>query len=153
MLSNPLTYPKKSRALTLGERQIAQSVFGNHLKLDDIRLKTAWWVLKGYAVSPNGHIYFHPDDWLDDVSCETLHKRAWLVHELVHVWQVQQGLAVFWRALFNRKYRYLLTDHKAFLRYGIEQQASIVEDYYIRRELGQECSDYVACVPFLPKPI
>lgn len=51
------------RPLTVGERHIAWSVFGEHLALDDIRLTVAWWVLKGYAVSPNGFIYFHKDDF------------------------------------------------------------------------------------------
>lgn len=149
MFSNPLTYPKLSRALSDGEKAIAKSVFGDAIDLESIRLKTAWWVLKGFAVSPNGNIYFHPSDWMEDVSCETLVRRAWLIHELTHVWQVQQGRAVFWRALFNRKYRYQF-DGKDFGRYGVEQQARMVEEYYIRREMGLDCSAWQACVPFLP---
>ena len=43
---------------------MAISVFGDALKLGDIRLKTAWWVIQGYAVSPNGHVYFHPKDFV-----------------------------------------------------------------------------------------
>lgn len=128
---------------------MAISVFGDALKLDDIRLKTAWWVIQGYAVSPNGHVYFHPKDFCEDFSSQHLMKRAWLIHELVHVWQVQQGIGVFWRAILSRRYRYRWIQGKAFLRYGIEQQARMVEDFYIRRECGKDCDKWYACVPFL----
>ncbi|MBR7513088.1 hypothetical protein KC219_23300, partial [Mycobacterium tuberculosis] len=88
------------------------------LQLDSIRLKTAWWVLKGYAVSPNGHVYFHPADFCDDFSQQNVYLRAWLVHELTHVWQIQQGVKVFRRALLNRRYSYELQANKPFGRYG-----------------------------------
>ena len=140
---------KNSRPLTEGERQLAVSVFGSALDLDSIQLKTAWWVLRGYAVSPNGHIYFHPSDWRADFSTERLAVRAWLIHELTHVWQVQTGRAVFWRALFNRRYSYRLDGTKLFSRYGTEQQARMVEDYYLRREQGLDISAWQASVPFL----
>lgn len=149
MFSNPFTFRPQSRALSDGEKQLAKSVFGDAIDLESVRLKTAWWVLSGYAVSPNGNIYFHPDDWMTDVSRETLAKRAWFIHELTHVWQVQQGKAVFWRALLNRRYRYTLRDGKSFFAYGIEQQARMVEEYYIRRETNQDCTAWQACVPFV----
>lgn len=137
------------RPLTQGERTIAHSVFGDTLTLDNIRLATAWWVLKGYAVSPNGWIYFHKTDFCDDFSTKPLHTRAWLVHELTHVWQIQQGMAVVRRAIFNRKYRYTFKKGKPFFAYGIEQQAKMVEDFYIQRELGKDCTAWIDCVPFL----
>ncbi|WP_410473009.1 type IV secretion protein Rhs [Faucicola mancuniensis] len=143
--------PVKSRPLTDGEKRMAKSVFGEHLQLDDIRLKTAWWVLKNYAVSPNGNIYYHPDDWQADFADLSLAKRAWLIHELTHVWQVQQGIHVFTKALFNRKYSYVLTLGKPFLAYGVEQQARIVEDFYIHKERSQNCDAFFACIPFLTK--
>ena len=142
MLSKPL-----SRTLTPKEITLAKSVFGDALDYSAVRLKTAWWVLKGYGVAPNGVIYFNKADWYDDFGDETLGKRAWLIHELTHVWQYQVGMAVFWRALFNRRYRYTLTG-KSFYRYGIEQQAKLVEDFYIRRELGKDCGAWRAGLPF-----
>lgn len=138
-----------TRALSLGEKDIAYSVFGEVLCTDSIRLITAWWVLKGYAVSPNGWVYFHKDDFCDDFSNKSLSMRAWLVHELVHCWQYQQGMQVFYRALLNRKYRYRFQEGKNFLAYGIEQQAKMVEDFYVQRELKNNCDKWRACVPFL----
>lgn len=136
------------RALSVGERALAAEVFGDTLALDTVRLKSAWWVLKGYAVSPNGNIYYNKADWREDFSTGSLSERAWLIHELTHVWQVQQGVRVFWRALINRKYRYVLSAGKPFEHYGVEQQASIVADFYVARALGKDCSAF-ACLPFV----
>lgn len=140
---------QKSRPLTAGEIDMAKSVFGGTLDTSNICLKTAWWVLKGYAVSPNGNIYFNQNDWIDDFSQENLWLRAWLIHELTHIWQIQQGIKVFRKALFNRKYSYVLKEGKSFFSYGVEQQARMVEDYYKQREMGKDCTDLRACIPFL----
>ncbi len=142
-------FEQQSRALTEGEIELARSVFSDSLQLQDVRLKTAWWVLKNYAVSPNGHIYFHKANWLADFSQASLGKQSWLIHELTHVWQWQQGLKVVRGALINRRYSYHLKVGKSFFKYGIEQQARMVQDYFIRRQLGQQCQDLAACIPFL----
>ena len=140
---------RQARKLTAGEIKLAHSVFGDSLRLDDIELKTAWWVLKHYAVSPNGHIYFHAADWLEDFSQAPLGKQSWLIHELTHVWQLQQGLKVVRGALIDRRYDYVLERGKPFFKYGIEQQARMVQDYFVRRQRGQDCQDLADCIPFL----
>lgn len=141
--------PRKSRALTVGEVALARSVFSDHICLDDVRLKTTWWVLKNYAVSPNGNIYFHPADWTEDFSQEALSKQSWLIHELTHVWQLQQGLKVVRGALVNRRYSYAFEAGKPFFAYGIEQQARMVQDYFTRQQRGQDCRPWQQCIPFL----
>lgn len=140
---------KKSRPLSAGEIAIARSVFGDSIRLDEVQLKTAWWVLKNYAVSPNGNIYFNPNDWITDFSNFSINKQSWLIHELTHVWQLQYGLKVVRGALINRHYNYVLKSGKSFFKYGIEQQARMVQDYFIRRQRGQDCQDLEACIPFL----
>jgi hypothetical protein len=140
---------QQSRYLTVGEIALARSVFGDSIRLDEVRLKTTWWVLKNYAVSPNGHIYFNPADWIDDFSAASLGKQSWLIHELTHVWQLQQGLKVVRGALIDRRYDYVLETGKSFFKYGIEQQARMVQDYFVRRQRGQDCQDLEACIPFL----
>lgn len=139
----------QSRCLTVGEIALARSVFGDSIRLDEVRLKTTWWVLKNYAVSPNGNIYFNPADWIDDFSAASLGKQSWLIHELTHVWQLQQGLKVVRGALIDRRYDYVLETGKSFFKYGIEQQARMVQDYFVRRQRGQDCQDLEACIPFL----
>ena len=140
---------QQSRQLTEGEIALARSVFGDSLKLDGVQLKTAWWVLKHYAVSPNGNIYFHPADWVTDFSQCSLGKQSWLIHELTHVWQLQQGLKVVRGAIINRRYDYVLEAGKSFFNYGIEQQARMVQDYFVRRHRGHDCRDFETCIPFL----
>ncbi|WP_230658249.1 type IV secretion protein Rhs [Psychrobacter sp. I-STPA10] len=140
---------RKSRPLTTQEKQLAQSVFGSQLDVQHISIKTAWWVLKNYAVSPNGNIYFHYNDWVEDFTEQSLSKQGWLVHELTHVWQLQQGVKVVRGALFNRRYGYVLSKDKSFSSFGIEQQARMVQDYFLRRERGEDCSAWQACIPFL----
>ncbi|MGA6101306.1 type IV secretion protein Rhs [Psychrobacter pocilloporae] len=140
---------QQSRCLTVGEIALARSVFGDSIRLDEVRLKTTWWVLKSYAVSPNGHIYFNPADWITDFSVASLGKQSWLIHELTHVWQLQQGLKVVRGALIDRRYDYVLETGKSFFKYGIEQQARMVQDYFVRHQKGQDCQDLEACIPFL----
>ncbi len=137
-----------SRALTDGERALAKSVFGDVLKLDSIQICSSPLILKGYAMSPNGSIYFNPKDLSADFSQLSLETQSWLIHELVHVWQIQQGVKVVLHALFDRRYRYALKEGKAFFQYGLEQQAKMVEDYFLKREKGEACSDLKACLPF-----
>lgn len=146
--SNPFTLRQQSRLLTTGERAIAHSVFGDSLALNNIRLKTAWWVLRHYAVSPNGNIYFHPEDWVTDFSQQSIAQQSWLVHELTHVWQLQQSVVVLRRAVLDRRYRYQLVTDKPFLAYGVEQQAQMVQDFFVQRARGQDCSALAACIPF-----
>ncbi|HBL97627.1 MAG: type IV secretion protein Rhs, partial [Psychrobacter sp.] len=76
-------------------------------------------------------------------------KQSWLIHELTHVWQLQQGLKVVRGALIDRRYDYVLETGKSFFKYGIEQQARMVQDYFVRRQKGQDCQDLEACIPFL----
>ena len=146
-----LSRPDKplSRYLSAGEVALARSVFGDDLHLDSVQLKTAWWVLKNYAVSPNGNIYFNRADWIEDFSQASISKQSWLIHELTHVWQRQQGLKVVRRALINRRYDYDLIIGKSFFKYGIEQQARMVEDYFLQRHLGRDCQAFETCIPFL----
>ena len=139
----------QSRYLTDGELALARSVFGDSLKLDSVQLKTAWWILKHYAVSPNGNIYFHPADWVTDFSQCSLAKQSWLIHELTHVWQLQHGLKVVRGAIINRRYDYVLEAGKSFFNYGIEQQARMVQDYFVRRHHGHDCRNFEVCIPFL----
>lgn len=136
------------RTLTVGECALARSVFGESLDLTTIRLCSSRLILKNYAMSPNGSVYFHPDDLVDDFSLLSLELQSWLIHELTHVWQVQRGMKVVRRALLNRRYRYVLKDGKTFLQYGIEQQAQMVQDWFLRNARNEPCADLKACLPF-----
>jgi hypothetical protein len=137
-----------SRELTLGERLLAQSVFGQALDLDSVRLHNSRLIIKNYALSPNGSVYFNPINWSEDFSQCSLEIQSWLIHELVHVWQIQQGVKIIRRTVLDRRYQYVLKAGKSFFQYGIEQQAQLVQDYFLKRERGEECAGLKACLPF-----
>ncbi|KAA8734371.1 type IV secretion protein Rhs [Acinetobacter qingfengensis] len=137
------------RFLTVGEKKLAFEVFAEHLKLDQIEIVAHRLMLRHYAMSPNGNVYFHPKDWVEDFSKESIATQSWLIHELTHVWQVQQGMALIRKALFDRRYRYVLKEGKKFLQYGVEQQAQMVQDYFLKSKTGQSCQDLADCIPFI----
>lgn len=146
------------RRLTTGERAAAREVFADALDYDRIRLyDRAFMPLqpRGTAIAPNGAIYFRRCDCLDDFAVGW-RSMAWLVHELTHVWQHQTGVWVMLRGMVERRYRYGRLDPTRRLeRWGIEQQAAIVEDWF-RITRGHpphrgsgSAADYRAVIPFL----
>ncbi|HET7845654.1 MAG TPA: hypothetical protein VFL14_15975 [Xanthomonadales bacterium] len=147
---------RDARALTDGERAIARRAFGTALDLDRVRIHAQPWLpfqLRGAALAPDGHVWFHAADHRDDFARSPLAQQAWLVHELVHCWQHQQGMAVVLRGAFDRRYRYALEPGKPFAAYGIEQQAEIVAHAFLLRA-GASVRDapplarYDAVLPF-----
>ena len=80
----------KSRQLTAAEKQLAKSVFGAHLQLDAIRIVAHRGVMKNYAISPNGNVYFNPQNWCEDFSKQSLQQQSWLIHELVSISSIKK---------------------------------------------------------------
>ena len=82
-------------------------------------------------MAPRGHVHFHPDGtaYCDDFSRESLARQGLLIHELVHVWQTQTRGP--WYLVLRRmpwaSYDYSLKPGWPLTRYGIEQQAMIVQ--------------------------
>ena len=148
-----------TRALTAGELTAAKGVFGDAIDWDRVRIHARGFTPfqpKHVAVSPLGAVHYRRADCLSDFST-SWSDMAWLIHELVHVWQFQTGVWVIVRGLFERRYAYGVLDPATPLhRYGIEQQAAIVEDWFRRtrgvpphRGSGSD-ADYRAVIPFLP---
>ncbi|WP_130803241.1 type IV secretion protein Rhs [Acinetobacter ihumii] len=138
----------RKRKLTQAEKHLATSVFGRAIELDRVQIIAHRWVIQHFAISPNGNIYFNPANWHEDFAQQSIQLQSWFIHELVHVWQFQQGVKLIRQGIFDRKYRYVLEQGKQFFQYGIEQQAQMVQDYFIKRQTGQRCDDLAACIPF-----
>lgn len=148
-----------TRPLTRAEIALARSVFGDAIDLSTVvvhRDKYIFFQPDDTAMTPNGQIYFpepvYRADFTGDVDA-----RAWMVHELVHVWQHQQGVNVILAAPFARRYNYgQLNAQSLFGAYNIEQQASIVADYYYltqgRRTIhgSGPIEQYRRIIPFPP---
>ena len=147
------------RRLTAGELAAARGVFGEAIAWDRVRIYARGFTPfqpKHVAVSPLGAVHFRRADCLADFSTRW-NDMAWLIHELVHVWQHQTGVPVIVRGLLERRYAYgVLDPGKPLAGYGIEQQAAIVEDWF-RQTRGVppwggtgSAADYRAVIPFLP---
>lgn len=152
-------WARARRELTPGELAAARAVFGDAIDWDRVRLHARPFMPfqpKGVAMCPVGAVHFHAADCRPDFSARW-RDMAWLIHELTHVWQHQSGVWVIVRGLWERRYRYgALDPAKPLRRYGIEQQAAIVEDWFRLsqgqppwRGTGSE-ADYRAVIPFLP---
>ena len=128
------------RRLTSGERGLAESVFGDAIDLDAIRLHHRKWFPfhpRRAIMAPDGHIWVHPGGglWRDDYAEATLSLQGLLIHELTHVWQAQQRgrwYLVLMRHPFCR-YAYDFRPGWPLERYGLEQQAEIVRHIFLLR--------------------
>ena len=113
-------------------------IFGRTLNPELIRIHRAKWFPlqpRNVAMAPDGHIWFHPDGglWRADFAKAPARLQAFLIHELTHVWQHQQGLCLLVRRHPFCRYDYRIVPGRPLRRYGIEQQAMIVEHAFMAR--------------------
>lgn len=134
--------PGGVRLLTLGEIALAKTLYGNSIAYHKV-----WVHRESYlpfnlqpvdvAMAPNGEMWFREETYSHDFSLDALVKKHRFMHEMMHVWQAQKGMFVRTRGLFSRltDYGYSL-DKADLLHYGLEQQASIVSDYWLLLTYG-----------------
>ncbi|MFE8046276.1 type IV secretion protein Rhs [Brenneria goodwinii] len=134
------------RLMTLGEISMARQIFGNAIVYSQVWIHCDSYLpfgLQGKHVgmSPNGEIYFRKEEFLKDFSQTSDYSRQhFFVHELAHVWQHQHGQWVRLRGAFSwaADYRYNLDKNKTLTNYSLEQQASIIADYWLLKRHGYE---------------
>ena len=123
------------RALTEGEKALAREAFADALRLDTVRLIPSPWPFdRAFAAGR-----WFGRDWIvwprralaPDFSAGTLGPQAILIHELVHIWQAQQGASLILGKLRAgdrpESYAYPLAEDCAWTDLNIEQQAMVVE--------------------------
>jgi hypothetical protein len=135
------------RPLTSGEIALARAVFGDAIDYDSVRIHRRKWAFfqpRHITMAPMGHIHFHPqgDRYRDDFATAPLALQALFIHEMVHVWQHQRGIFLPLRRLPWARYDYAFDPERPFTRYGIEQQAMLVQHTFMLRR--------AACVPEAP---
>lgn len=126
------------RPLTVRERALAESVFGDALDYQSIRIhnRKFWWFQpRRVTMAPNGHLWFHPKSNLfcDDFCDRGLELQGLFIHELVHVWQHQRGIFLPLKRHPFSRYDYSLKPGWRLNQYGIEQQAEIVKHVFLLR--------------------
>jgi len=123
------------RPLTDREKAQAERVFLGSVRYDGVRIYNGRWMSlqpDDTAMAPNGHVYFPPPIFKEDFG-QRYSDMALLIHELTHVWQIQHGVWLKVRRVLveGGVYRYGRPNPaQLFDSYTVEQQASIVEDWY-----------------------
>ncbi len=138
---------RKRRPMTSGERQLADTVFRGAIDYGKVtiikgRHRGFFLPVRNRMFTPNNRIYYHPRSdvprrmYSDDFSMEIFGAKHDFIHELTHVWQHQQGQRLLVTGILARvargaTYPYLPVDpSKSWDDYNIEQQGTIVEDYF-----------------------
>ncbi|SNY78895.1 type IV secretion protein Rhs [Enterobacter sp. CC120223-11] len=135
------------RRLTLGEINLARTLFAFSIRYGEV------WIHRGSylpfnlqkndtAMTPNGEMYFQEGVYQPDFSqpskgLKRIDGQHLFLHEMMHVWQRQHGMWVKTRGIFSWAvdYSYDL-DKPGLSEYGMEQQASIVSDYWLLKSYG-----------------
>lgn len=138
-----------SRPLTEKEIALAKTVFGDALDYEGIRVHDCKYIFfqsRHSAMAPNGHLYMHKL-YSDDYGAENAYAQGLFIHEMTHVWQHQNkvfkpfraGAKLMLKHKFNytAAYPYRLAEGKDLTDYNMEQQASIVQDYFLLKHQGR----------------
>lgn len=131
-----------NRHLTAGEIALCKTVFGTSIDYAKVTVHPTRFLPfqpSGCSMAPNGHLYMY-GTFKDDYTAEGAEWRTHFMHEMTHVWQYQNkvldpimaAIELTIRSGFNYMagYAYKLEAGKDLVSYNMEQQASIVEDYY-----------------------
>ena len=131
------------RPLAPAEVALLRPFFKDAIRWSEVRVyHRKWWPLQPADVmmSPNGHVYIpeeHPF-YRDDYSPAVFGRDSFL-HEMVHVYQVHQGVPVIRRrAREGGVYKYRLVRGRPFEEYAVEQQANLLRDYMKARIEARE---------------
>lgn len=131
-----------NRALTGGEVALLRPIFRDGIDYAKVRVIDNSFPLQPENVymTPRGHVYAPGRLFRKDFSDADAYIRAVFVHEMTHVWQHANGMDLVGqsvveftkhRGAYEKAYPYELAQDRDLVDYGMEQQASIVEDYYL----------------------
>ncbi len=144
-----------SRPLTKGEIALARTIFADSIDyatvtVSDQKFMGIPFLPEGTAMAPNGSL-FMPGCYKTDYSTEDTLWQGTFLHEMTHVWQYQNKvlnpiataakLAVKHKFDYAAAYNYVLDDKKDLLDYNMEQQATIVQDYFVLKDRGTSVWD------------
>ncbi|MDA8243878.1 MAG: hypothetical protein M0025_07130 [Elusimicrobia bacterium] len=133
----------KGRPLNDTELEAARSIYGDKIDYSKVRIitgkdMTLWGRILthgGAAVTWGNTIYYPNENGVSVYNPETM--TDWNVHEMTHVYQYQKdGWSYAAKSVIEQlrkgqgAYSYQLEPGKPFNKYGIEQQARMVQDYY-----------------------
>jgi len=127
-----------ARPLTPDEIALARTMFGDAIDYAPVRIHNRKWIFfqpRRTAMAPLGHIHFHPKGGLyrEDFAAENRDMQGLFIHEMVHVWQHQQGIFLPLKRHPLCTYSYALHPGRPLVKYGLEQQGEIVRHAFLLR--------------------
>lgn len=141
-----------SRPLTNGEVSLARTVFGCSIDYTSVKVSDGKYVFfqpSGTAMAPDGNLYMH-GCYYTDYAVEDAPTRGFFIHEMTHVWQFQNKvlnpvtaaveLNIKHKFNYLASYDFVLDEKLDLVHYGMEQQASIVQAYFM---IAQGTNSYV----------
>lgn len=139
-----LTREGQVRRLTLGEIALARTVFGSYIDYSRVWIHLGSYLPFGLqnvdtGMTPSGELYFRGKNYVDDFSTASNPLRHLFIHEMTHVWQYQNGMWVKLRGSMSWAvdYHYNFEGKTRLNEYSMEQQASIVADYFFLVNFGE----------------
>lgn len=130
------------RLLTPGEIRLATELYGRSIRYNRVWVHHGSYLPLGMqenntAMTPSGEIWFETNVYRDDHSKTLPDAQHLFMHEMMHIWQYQRGMNVKTRGLFSWAVNYKYNFNKKMLSgYPMEQQASIVADYWLLTRFG-----------------
>jgi hypothetical protein len=129
------------RYLTANEKALLKPIFGGTLPYNEIWVgqNSSKWGGRLNSITLGTVPNFALAIYNLDFSGTSYHHRAVFVHELTHVWQTYHGMSNIWCGIklwmkysdYNDSYAYDLADETLLTDFNMEQQASIVADYWL----------------------
>ncbi len=123
----------ESRRLTQGERKFLSEVYGNKINYSEVKIYSRKFFSPiqpdNFAMSPNGNIYFPKKFYKDDFSKADIYAQAWLVHEVMHIyqykkenqWMTLKGFLLGLERIFGfNPYKYKIDFSKNIFNYNME---------------------------------
>ena len=147
--------PFARRRLTLGEAALGHEMFGAGLDPGRVRILALPVWSRAFVAGPGLMLWPAHDARLDFAATATpLSTQAIFVHELTHIWQAQNGVALL-RAKLRagdgaRAYAYEIAGQADFQGLNIEQQAMVVQHAFVASRGGQApqaAQVYADCQP------
>lgn len=149
------------RALPTGEVTLAKTLYRDSLKYENVRIHNYKYFDLPFGISqpdttlmtPNGEIYAPPAVYSKDFSGESNERKSTFIHEMCHVWQWQRNIKnVKWEAIKEKfahgssydeeAYKYKIELYYDLKQFGLEQQATMIEDYYRVQICGMDFAQY-----------
>lgn len=142
---------KQKRRLTPGEIELATSIFGTKINYKKVRISNNTRLPlqpKDGGLCLGNTININGSGYASDYSKAPLNLQSFFIHEMTHIWQYQTDAPSLAKKFMDEvqknpfsymknAYPYTLEPGKPFKEYGIEQQACIIQDYFVLKNNPQ----------------